>query len=882
MEKIELTVVETHGIDRVNEPIAFGLPMAKETVTASDTFILQDESGSLIPHETKCLASWNDASVKWLLFQLALDMEANTSKKVKIELNEKQKNGKVGLCKTPITYIEENDVACIQTGPYLFSFRKTGVFSINELCVNDVKVLEKSSECILKDDEGMVWQPWIGDFECERLNNLVCILSFSGHFRSGEKTHNLNFLSKCYIYAGSGDLRIDFTLWNPNAAEHKGGAWDLGDNGSILFKGLHLNFPLNIQETKGIYAVKPGSTGKEFHKMIQIYQDSSGGDHWNSKNHINRYNEIPLSFKGYHVVENGDVVEKGNRATPMVFVKSKTWTAGLTVPYFWENFPKSLSCNDGLLCAHIFPEAFGDLFEIQGGEQKTHTILFNVSDNPEQNPMQNLYWAHHPVEVHIDPNVFDGKGFSPNLVPSEYTHHDELYKEYQTFVSTAIHGDRSFFKKREMIDEYGWRNFGDLYADHEAVMHNGDGEFISHYNNQYDVIKGAIFQFMRTGDSVWWRLGREKAMHVSDIDIYRTDQDRYQYNSGLFWHTDHHLDAATSTHRTISLKHLEFKDQRFFGGGPATHHVYSTGLCYLYWMTGESRYKESASRLIQYIENAIQGPDTLMELGLNIVRNGIRKIKGIHSNHIYGLDGPGRGSGNALNTMIDGYLLTSKTRYLDLAEKLIRMCIAPDDDIASRELLNSEYRWMYTVFLQSLGRYLDIAGDIPKSQNFYSYAKESFLYYAQWMLENEYPYLEKPEILEFPNETWPAQDLRKADILSIASRYCDNKQSSRYAKKSRYFFEKCFEHMKNFGEARFLTRPIVIVMTNGFYALDMSYNRCKVSTTGMIQHHQNKPWKKLSLISKIREFLNRLFRTLRKTSLIKELRWIKMRLNKSV
>ena len=46
----------------------------------------------------------------------------------------------------------------------------------------------------------------------------------------------------------------------------------------------------------------------------------------------------------------------------------------------------------------------------------------------------------------------------------------------------------SILNRREIIDEYGWRNFGEIYADHEAVYHQGRGPFVSHYNNQYDLI----------------------------------------------------------------------------------------------------------------------------------------------------------------------------------------------------------------------------------------------------------------------------------------------------------------------------------------------------------------------------------------------------------
>jgi hypothetical protein len=49
------------------------------------------------------------------------------------------------------------------------------------------------------------------------------------------------------------------------------------------------------------------------------------------------------------------------------------------------------------------------------------------------------------------------------------------------------------------------------------------------------------------------------------------------------------------------------------------------------------------------------------------------------------------------------------------------------------------------------------------------HARNILLHYADWMVEHEYPYLEKPEILEYPNATWAAQDIRKAHIFSGAA-----------------------------------------------------------------------------------------------------------------
>jgi hypothetical protein len=57
------------------------------------------------------------------------------------------------------------------------------------------------------------------------------------------------------------------------------------------------------------------------------------------------------------------------------------------------------------------------------------------------------------------------------------------------------------------------------------------------------------------------------------------------------------------------------------------------------------------------------------------------------------------------------------------------------------------------------------------------------------MLKNEAPYLSKPEILEFPNQTWTAQDLRKANIFDAAAFYCtSNQQKHKFRDSAESFY----------------------------------------------------------------------------------------------
>src|SRR5258708_26147695 len=92
------------------------------------------------------------------------------------------------------------------------------------------------------------------------------------------------------------------------------------------------------------------------------------------------------------------------------------------------------------------------------------------------------------------------------------------------------------------------------------------------------------------------------------------------------------------------------------------------------------------------------------------------------------------------------------------------------------------------MFLQSLGRYLDDKAERDQRDQMYAYARSSLLHYARWMAGHEYPYLEKPEILEYPTETWAAQDMRKSEIFKYAARHAIGEERARFLERSDFFF----------------------------------------------------------------------------------------------
>ncbi len=228
-----------------------------------------------------------------------------------------------------------------------------------------------------------------------------------------------------------------------------------------------------------------------------------------------------------------------------------------------------------------------------------------------------------------------------------------------------------------------------------------------------------------------------------------------------------------------------------------------------YFLTGDPRSREAALDLARWVLDMDDGVRTPF-------RWLTRQDTGLASSTVEPrYHGAGRGAGNSIVTLLNAWRLTGERRYLEKAERLIRRCINPSDDIEALTLLDVEARWSYTVFLQALGRYLDQKADAGEFDATYRYVRASLLHYATWMATRESPYLETPEKLEYPNETWAAQDMRKSEVFKIAARHTTGTLRARFLERSAFFFENCTRTLASMP-TRTLARPLAILLTNGF------------------------------------------------------------------
>ena len=499
------------GLFKLAVPLPLGL-------APSLSHLCLQSADSKIDCNAQITSCWHDGSIKWLTLDFFATKHKNSYSLV-INIDDTPANN----INQGITTDLKNNVIKLNANNSIFSFDLTSSH-FKWACKKTDGEINKGYLALLAQQDDL-FETRVTTHKCESFYNLTdgtvqklaLHVSLQHHNQSTDTLLNSTLIFT--LYNAQNVLSIEHNLHNPKAAKHPNGHWDLGDENSIQFRSLGLVFELL---TINSIALKKHQND-EWHEVtdgaFNLHQFSSGGEAWQSLVHVDQNNIVTLNQQGARLSSSNQPITSVTRAQPNVRVNAEL---NLTMEQFWQNFPKKLSVGDNKIEFEYFP-ASEQLHELQAGESKTHTLW--LAHNVEQ---EALNWVHQPHRLSV-PNAWLELanicqfGFNVN-------NSDRL----APIIQAAINGSDSFFVKREKVDEYGWRNFGDLYADHETAYYSGEDLFVSHYNNQYDPIFGFLKQYLISGETAWFGLADDLAKHVKNIDIYQTTEDKAEYNGGLF------------------------------------------------------------------------------------------------------------------------------------------------------------------------------------------------------------------------------------------------------------------------------------------------------------------------------------------------------------
>jgi hypothetical protein len=791
---------------RTGEPVVIGIPLARGAAPPRSRFELKAESGRPLACDAHVLDRWADGSARWVLIAFRADVAPNTAG-YSVAVADAEPEPAPPSTAQRLRVHRDGGSYTIDTGTFVATVGPGTGSPLRDVRASAASCFDAGASGLkvtLADGSSPACH--VESVTAEYEGDLRVVLLARGHVAL-PRGRRLVVDWRLEFWAGLPSAIVHLTVRNPHRAQHPDGYWELGDPGSILLKSVEFRLssggpasagPAGPAPPGGLCSAEPAHPLAAVPLPFELYQDSSGGENWRSTNHVNREGRVPVSFRGYR--RSDQPGEQQLRAMPVVALQTPAGPLSMTLRHFWQNCPKAFEVDVTGITLGLFPRQWDDFHELQGGEQKTHTFAISFGDDGvTETP---LHWFREPLLPQLDPEWVSRTGAVPHLTPSASDPHES----YKALVNAAIEGDDTFEHKREVVDEYGWRHFGEIYGDHETkypIGYEGTGPLVSHYNNQYDPVAGFCYQWLRSGDARWWTQFNELASHVVDIDIYHTTEDKWAYNGGLFWHTVHYIDAGKATHRTYP------RAKGSHGGGPASEQNYTTGLMLHYFLTGDTGSRDAVVGLAQFVIDIDDGHKTVFRW-LASGSTGLASQSGAPSYH-----GPGRGSGNSLNALLDGFRLTGDVVFLTKSEQLIRRCIHPTAEIERNDLFDVERKWFYTMFLQALGRYIDLKMDLGQFDSLLAYARASLLHYARWMARFEYPFLEKPESLEYPTETWVAQDMRKCEVFQLASRHAAGEERDRFQERASFFFDYVMRTLPAM-RSRTLCRPVVLLLSHGW------------------------------------------------------------------
>ncbi|MFC2172530.1 hypothetical protein ACFLU6_07850 [Acidobacteriota bacterium] len=686
---VPLTIEEYAGADRIESPVASGVPLRQgkifEQSNLQDLRVIDRSTGRAVPSQFTVQARWPDGSVKWVLADFQASVAAGNS-------------AQYALTQDPymppefpsysLLVSSSGNTITVGTGTAVFEIPRQGFRLFESVQVGSTAVISPPGSSLVLTTGGVTYttdQDASSYATPEEVDTMRAVIAVDGVYSDDLGNDSLSYQARLHFYAGKSYVRVFLTIGNHEAAIHPNNVWDLGSSGSRFINENTIILPLAVAGPY-TYTAWTGSPTPLSSMMINsaaLYQESSGGNRWDWNTHVNRFNVVPMTMQGYVFTDDSSPIENGDRPRGVFDLSGAQGGVAVTVRHFWQNFPKALRAQPGgTVEVSLFPIEFPDDHELQGGEEKTHEVLLYFHEGDAASAQVDAVMADLVSPLHARPAYEEVA--RTRILPAFGPKDTAAFPDYENTVEYIAFdkGDRSFFTQREMIDEYGWRNFGEAMADHETDCGTQCWDCpISHDNNQYDYNWAALLFWLRNGETEWFELGEQGTRHHMDIDVYHTDADVTVYNHGVFWHTTHDTHAYTSTHRTYSIL-MSPTCTPYLSGGPAIAHLYTDGILLYGYLTGDRRAFDVHRELEGYLTTR------------------------------YGSDNSGAGSGyatrawaNALRTAVLAY-----QRNWDPAWYTQALQIVQDSDALSNPGVNGTV-FGDSMLMKALGRFLDMKAE---------------------------------------------------------------------------------------------------------------------------------------------------------------------------
>ncbi len=531
---------------RSNWPVTVSVPFAKGAVREPRQVIVRDPLGNQIPAQRRVLATWPDESVKWLLLDFPIDLEARQHVDVGIEIA----TDPVAVDAQEGLRVEwAGDALRIDTGPMQLDLSSDKGGLPQRLEAYGKVCSAKPGGVVVRQPDGRILSIENGPatVDIEEHGPQRAVIAIRGRHADDDGEECLDYTLRLVVYARQPIARWYYTIVNREEAE------------TTPVSGVQLIQPMDFA-ADDMWAMV--GTDRERYRMPESWV-SMTTDGLETR-----------ATDGHRKSGNLNTIRAEVQMEPFLVVGDTDRTAFMLPRWCHFLHPKAAHFYGKALRYDVWPDS-GDEWQFRRGMAKTHELTLALFPRADTYEATIAYVA--PILRPLVPIVPAEYIESTGALPTFFAARPAAYPALETKLTGTF---------RDHARAYGMLHYGD--APGAAYTAQGRGrqkdrsESLIWTNGEYDMPYMAMQQFLRSGDrNVWLSSAEPSAWHMMDVDTRHYDPDEPMNEGGQAIHTVNHVGAGS--------------------GGVDPSHEWAEGMILHHLLTGLEHSREHALALGEHL-----------------------------------------------------------------------------------------------------------------------------------------------------------------------------------------------------------------------------------------------------------------------------------------
>jgi len=643
MGTVTLRVKEEGGSTRSAWPLTRGVPLPAGKVIEVGALWLENAEGEAVATQLRVLARWRDRSLKWVLVDFQVDLEAGEEKEYFLRWNGDKKEAEAAEY---IDVLEKEGRIEVCTGPLRFgvSKRHFSLLEFAEVGARDSAGLFAASADVVARGKGDAWAKiseseqdghtarqlyGMGgtcraalaadeyNVEIETAGPLCTVLRCSGAYEAEVPMHHyagyrpLRWITRIYAYAGKSFVRVLHTIiFTGNARE-------------VEVEELGLHVPL-VTGGKHHYRLETMPPQQSLAQGEHVLLAQERDDYFQGRHYAGTESQQLVEgahCSGWAALDNGRVgIGVALRHMAEEYPKALGLSAAGVDVFFWRDAASKKLSYRRYAEEVAWHEGEGVYSDGLGSAKSSEFFLcFYSAGEAVEKVLKGL--LQNPALI-LDPASTQRTGALGNGAcdPKHFADSEKMLAAFVEWMARNIERERWC----------GYLDWGDVLATWEegADAWRFKGRW-GWCNSEWDPRHAVWLHYLRTGETRWFRLGEAMTRHSLDVDTCHYNPLRPYWVGGSYRHSmDHFGDEPCASHTFIDnwidyyyltgdgrarevieeagaffLRYRWSEDPRYSFSLRSIANVLR-GLLYVYEVTGDTRYEQRAEQVYAVLARA--------------------------------------------------------------------------------------------------------------------------------------------------------------------------------------------------------------------------------------------------------------------------------------